>query len=121
MTDGTGICKGVAEPNFTPFTLDLPKTIYFPSVNPTSTTTPYGTMLLYSNEDQLVNFYLQGISDASEAIISNLNTYTDGYSVQISYNWPVSTTDINEHNGFCLTSQLHGQSCISLKPRSGTG
>jgi len=51
-------------------------------------------MLLYSNEDQLVNFYLQGISDASEAIISAYNSYTDGYAVQISYNFPVSTTDI---------------------------
>jgi hypothetical protein len=50
MVDGTGICKGVQEPNFTPFILDLPRTIYFPSVNPANNA-PYGSLLLYSNED----------------------------------------------------------------------
>lgn len=58
MTDGTDICKGVKEPSFTPYTLDLPYTVYFPSATPSSNTVPYGTLLLYSNEDQLVNFYL---------------------------------------------------------------
>lgn len=46
--------------------------------------------------------------------------YSDGYAAQISYNFPVSTTNANEYNGMCLSSQLHGQSCFAFKPRSGT-
>lgn len=120
MIDGTDICKGVKEPNFTPFTLDVPYTISFPSTTPSSNAAPYGTLLLYSNEDQLVNFYLQGVSDATEAVVNNYNLYSDGYAMQISYNFPVSTTGINEYNGMCISSQLHGQSCFAFKPRSGT-
>ena len=66
--NGTGVCAGVLEPKFYPKTSDFANTIYFPSKTPAAGVA-YGTLLLYSNEDYLVNFYLQGVSDATELIL----------------------------------------------------
>jgi hypothetical protein len=47
-------------------------------------------------------------------------SYTDGYAVTVALNFPVNDVAMNEHVGFCLTSQIAGQSCFSLSPTSGT-
>jgi len=126
LVDGAGVCKGVVEPSFTPTTFDLEKLYKFAedSTNPyaktNSGTKPFGSIVFYSNIDQLVNFYLQGSSDATETVIGNFNTYTDGYAVTVSYNFRQSDLLPGFNVGFCLTSQLAGQSCVAAKPRTGT-
>ena len=126
LVDGAGVCKGVVEPNFTPTVFDLANLKKFAHDNSnvyatTSTgSLPFGSIVFYSNIDELVNFYLQGSSDATEAVISGFNTYTDGYAVTVSYNFKQSALLPGYNVGFCLTSQLAGQSCVAAKPRTGT-
>jgi hypothetical protein len=61
--------------------------------------------LFYSNKDWLINFYLQGQSDATEKVISDYMDYTDGYAVTVELNIPISDVHGPGHQvGFCLTS-----------------
>ena len=48
--------------------------------------------------------------------------YTDGYAVRINLSIPISYTGTaaSEYIGLCLTAELYGQTCFSVKPRSGT-
>lgn len=88
LVDGTGLCKGVVEPKFVPTTFDLAKIVNFAV---SGSNKPKGSIVFYSNIDELVNFYLQGASDATEAIVSNYNTYTDGYAITVNYSFPQSS------------------------------
>ena len=96
--------------------------IYFPSTSVTSSSggVAFGSVLLYSNNLWLSNFLLQAASDATESVILPYSTYSDGYSVEVQFNFLVTASNIGEYNGFCLSSQLHGQSCFVVTPRSGT-
>lgn len=120
LIDGSGVCKGVNAPYFIPYTTDVPNAITW-KVDPTVTTKATGTVLFYSNKDWLVNFYLQGISDATEAVIKPYMSYTDGYAVTVAMNFPVAETSVGQEIGFCLTSEIAGQSCFSISPRSTDG
>ena len=75
-----------------------------------------GSVLLYSNEEELVNFYLQAIDYKTEHAISPFLNFSDGYAIKVFFQWSYAR-DINEDLGFCISSQNHGESCIALKPR----
>lgn len=120
LIDGSGVCKGVNPPYFIPFTTDVPNLITWKSV-PNDATKANGTVLFYSNKDWLVNFYLQGISDATETIIKSYMNYSDGYAVTVAVNFPASEAAIGQDIGFCLTSQIAGQSCFSISPDATNG
>lgn len=119
MTDGTDVCVGVVEPNWAPSFTDTSNLMYYPSVNPDSNVA-FGNVLLYSNKDELDAFLMQARSDATEAVIENYLVYTDGYAMRLEFNFPSSQLDIGEYVGACISSQLKGQSCFAVTPRSGT-
>lgn len=124
LLDGVDVCKGIREPNFRPQVLDYANAFVFPQGLSSwpPTTVAYGTMLFYSNEEELSNFYLQAISPETETLMKRFMGYSDGYAVRVNYSFPVSDTGstASQYVGFCLTSEMYGQSCVSFKPRSGT-
>jgi hypothetical protein len=64
----------------------------------------FGTLNLYSNSNELSNFYLQAKDDDTEGVVRGYTTYTDGYAARIALAWPVTYTNINEYNGACISS-----------------
>lgn len=122
IIDGVGVCAGVTNPRFVPKEHDFPNAVFWQPYGDTwpATTGHFGTFMLYSNEDELVKFYLQATSKATENIISNYLRYTDGYAVRYSVNFQPSYL-FEEHTwGWCVTSQLYGSSCFTIKPRGTT-
>jgi len=119
MTDGTDVCKGVINPTFAASFTDTANIMYYPSVNPQNNVA-FGSVLLYSNKDEYDTFLMQARSDATEGVIESNITYTDGYAIRLELNFPSNQLDMGEYVGACISSQLKGQSCFAVTPRSGT-
>lgn len=68
---------------------------------------------------------MQSITPNTETVMKRFMGYTDGYAIRVNANIPVyrtggTTTNTSLYIGNCVTSQLHGESCFIVAPRSGT-
>ena len=72
-----------------------------------------GSVVMFSNIEGLDTFYLQASTDEIETEISQFWDYTDGYAVELKYEFAIGSTDGTY--GACLTSQTKAQqSCWTV-------
>lgn len=110
LIESDGPCRGIQEPKFIPYEYDMENRI---------TNGDGIDLVLYSNEEEWVNFLLQGISDKTEAVLRPYLGYTDGYAAMVIWKFTNLTQQSwhGNYQGFCLSSLNHGESCVALSPR----